>query len=685
MTFDWAYRSKSIARKSVALFIVTAFVFTTVSEPWAQSSFWEQQRSSRQNLYKQTDPQTAEAKALLSSVSWPKEAAHPLFGSFKLSSQLGSILETHLAASSELEPEKIRPLTLYHIQDAHGVYGAQYNASQIIDGLAAAFKEQDQPKAPLLVCQEGGLKSVNTDWLSSFPFPEIKREVAHAHLRMGNLTGEEYLALVRLPGFVKLRGVENKDLYFDNLDSRRNTIEARLQASKYIASLQARMNVVKENIYPSSLLDLDRKFRAYSDKKITFVQYLQELARRSSSPISRGEFPNVHATLLLSDMESVLDLDALREERTTLVDVMAEHLSLDSLKELVAKASEMRLGHVNPRVFYQGLVSIAGLLRQKGVVVPTDNLRQYVAYLELMERVNHEQLLLETDQLKKRLLEHYAYNDQIWRLVNLDQRLQQEADLWGLAMGPDQFAGYRKEGPQDFIGVEKYLLAQERSLGLSPVPVSEPVNLQPWLEKRPLIHRYYEFALERNLVLVQNALNAMKETGASRAVLVAGGFHTQGMTDLLRQMGVNYVVIQPRFEAYQPVAEDQLLQISYSYDFSESVGSVREQNRLDITGPLAQDLSKQIALQESIDGVVSMVLSRFGNERAANAEALEKWWAEARGIIPIDVRRAIELEKGKSRQVVLFGRAAGEPVALVYDFRNKIMVLIGENSDLSDA
>src|SRR5687767_4013957 len=104
MPSQW-YRPKSLVKKSVAAFIAGTFFFTTVAEPWAQSaSFWEQQRTARQNLYREADPQTAEAKALLRTVVWPREATQPLFGSFKLSSNLGSVIETYMAPS-EITPD----------------------------------------------------------------------------------------------------------------------------------------------------------------------------------------------------------------------------------------------------------------------------------------------------------------------------------------------------------------------------------------------------------------------------------------------------------------------------------------------------------------------------------------------------------------------------------------------------
>jgi hypothetical protein len=609
-------------KRAFAALIAGTFFFTTVAEPWAQSGFWEQQRAARQNLYRDVDPQTAEAKALLRGLVWPKEATQPLFGSFKLSANLGSVIETHLAPS-EQSADKVRSRTVFHIQDAHGVFGAQYNASQILAGLAQMEREAgaDGRRAGLLVLQEGGTGPVATDWLASFPFPDVKSDVAEAHLRQGTLTGEEYRAVAEAPGRLRLFGAETAALYRRNLAARHDTVAERMRAVRHLGRLRERVEALKARTYPAGLLELDRRFRAHAQKDLSFTEYLQELARLSSSPVRQEEFPNIHALLLLTRLEAALDQKALAAERAALIEQMAEHLSLDALKELVGKATELRLGRVHPRVFYEGLLSVGDLLKRKGADISTAHLRTYVSYLQLMGKIDHARLLAESEQFKGRLLDVYSGSDAVWRLVLLDKRLDLEQALWEQRMSPDQFALYQQQGPLNWLETEKYLIAQETARGLAATPLSTEQALS-WLSALPQMRRFYELAHERDAAFVDNALAEMTRSGDERAVLIAGGFHTPGVTRLLREKGVNYVVIQPRFETAK--AKDAAgLQISHFIDRRAASDGVREPTALN--NPMDRAANAGDLLGTQLANLVAT--SAENRDRLANTL---REWAEGR-------------------------------------------------------
>ncbi len=72
------------------------------------------------------------------------------------------------------------------------------------------------------------------------------------------------------------------------------------------------------------------------------------------------------------------------------------------------------------------------------------------------------------------------------------------------------------------------------------------------LRDRPILRefldqvvRFYDIARQRDLVLIQKTLQGMSEGNEDRAILVSGGFHTQGIAQFLRDRGVSYVVVAP--------------------------------------------------------------------------------------------------------------------------------------------
>jgi len=57
---------------------------------------------------------------------------------------------------------------------------------------------------------------------------------------------------------------------------------------------------------------------------------------------------------------------------------------------------------------------------------------------------------------------------------------------------------------------------------------------------------FYDIALKRDDRLVKNLLDGMNAIGKDKAILVSGGFHTDGIKKMLREKGISYVVILPK-------------------------------------------------------------------------------------------------------------------------------------------
>ena len=65
--------------------------------------------------------------------------------------------------------------------------------------------------------------------------------------------------------------------------------------------------------------------------------------------------------------------------------------------------------------------------------------------------------------------------------------------------------------------------------------------------------RFYELAEKRNEVLADRALDVMHHQKLKQMVLITGGFHTKGITAILKKRKISYFVIQP---ALDTLAED---------------------------------------------------------------------------------------------------------------------------------
>lgn len=61
----------------------------------------------------------------------------------------------------------------------------------------------------------------------------------------------------------------------------------------------------------------------------------------------------------------------------------------------------------------------------------------------------------------------------------------------------------------------------------------------------PKALHFYALAQRRNAAMLRNTLNAMASSGRNRAIVVGGGFHREGICELLRTSGIPYRVLAP--------------------------------------------------------------------------------------------------------------------------------------------
>jgi hypothetical protein len=79
-----------------------------------------------------------------------------------------------------------------------------------------------------------------------------------------------------------------------------------------------------------------------------------------------------------------------------------------------------------------------------------------------------------------------------------------------------------------------------------------PAVMKEFLKEDPFLNRfwkrvreYYEVARARDRALAGNTLRTLERLGAKRAILVAGGFHTDGISRIFREAGIRQAVVSP--------------------------------------------------------------------------------------------------------------------------------------------
>ena len=443
-----------------------------------------------------------------------------------LPKDIGSVKSKHQGSNGKL---------VVHIQDAHCNYEAQGNISKILEILSKDYNINT-------ISVEGADGYIDTSWFKAFPDAEIRKEVADYFMKKGEITGAEFLSITSdYP--IKLFGAENRDLYIKNLNAFTSTYPHKEKIEKYLLGVKSILGRFKGYIYTKNLKDFDTKIEEYKDKEITLSDYAKILSLKLKRySINLKEYPNFSKLIYTLVYEDKIDFDTVDGERSALIDKLSKELAKDKLEELVVRSFSFKTGKLGPDEYYGYLRDIT---KTHNIDLTKDypNLSNYVIYTKLYARIENENLFNEIEDIKNIVKEKLFENDDQRNLSACWDNVNILLGLIDIKLSNREFAYYRanrdKFNPEfftDFVRskVSRYNLAYD---------VEEPSEFIK--ENLPKLEDFYEIATKRDRTLVDNTLKTMKSEKTDVAVLISGGFHTDGITELLKKKGTSYVVVCP--------------------------------------------------------------------------------------------------------------------------------------------
>jgi hypothetical protein len=520
------FRSK--ARRSIrgaVIALLDFFLYAIVVPPFAQASLWEDRREAVETL----QGSTRTSPDALPDLPSPDFSS----GDPQIPEEWGSVVESRPGSAEGM------PLALL-IEDAHGIYGAQKNAASILRQIESA---PDRKKTPLLVCVEGAWDRVNPEWLGALPEDAVKSRTAEILLRQGVLQGEEYLSVVLGPGRIEIQGVEDREVYLANLKSRTILEADRKKLLARLSALESRMQAVKRADYGRKLLELDAASRQFEDQKIAlkdYVRYLMPLVPASS----RG--PQMRLLSELAALEDKKSSRTLETERRKLLEFLAGRLNPSAMDRLLQASLQFRLGKLSALTYNDGLVRLAELHE-----FPVPAIRAYAEYLKKVKTLDGRALDQEIRQIEREARAELTGGDPGFEsLAEEDRELRIQRRFWSERFSPEDWEEYRRSGGFEngnnrIREIERFVAVREKRLGLKPAPANAERPRLSYAQMRFLQESYYELAFRRNEILASRAMEAAGRFGQDRFVLIAGGFHTRGIKEILARKGFPYCVIRP--------------------------------------------------------------------------------------------------------------------------------------------
>lgn len=509
-----AWRVALAAMKSLAsvtsttLITVTAFILSSVIGPVAHAAAL---------------PTPGVAQAVRASL-----------GSFQMPASVGRITDAQYFGSNKV---------VVAVQDLHCQPDVQRNIARVL----GIIEEQWGRSAGMNVFVEGGIGTVNTSWVDKFSDERERHEIVETLLSSGRLTGAEYYA-VQTGRHTLLHGLEDRGLYFDNLTRLNNIMDIRADIAENMRAIDEAFARVRQTYYTAGNIRLDRleaRYRAGTLKDVRYYRTLLKMAEHQRIDIRN--FPSILTFLEVSDYQRGLRARAISRELVRFIATLKQQLPFDVYSRLMQQSA--RPGGIDEVCMTLARVAPGMDLR------PYPALAKYFTFIERNGTLNPLTLVREERALRGELRAVLSRSHAEREVAFLADFLDVTRAYYENRASAEEYAYYSKHTPAFRRIWERY---------------SQP-DLLPALDAyTELFARYYQVNVERNRVfmakigagaaplksspverpveesmrLLQDQLSGERNS-ATVSVVVTGGFHTQGMADMLRAAGISYVVVTP--------------------------------------------------------------------------------------------------------------------------------------------
>lgn len=426
--------------------------------------------------------------------------------------------------------------TVYFIQDAHCNPEAQQKVFSIISYLV-------ESRDVKLIAMEGAESVIDTGWFRQFPYEQSKHVVAEYFLNNGYINGAEYFALVD-DRDVRLTGIEDRSLYCANFGHLCETL-GQSDLSESLEPLRGRLLTAAQRLYPARLWQLVECSESFAAGRISLADYIPALVTYAketgcydaSSSIQLESFLNLLA------MEQRMNAHQIRSQQDALSKQIISCMDQRKVADFLKMQLKFNVNKLSHRSYLDYLIQTAGVYAIG--LEPYGQLRDYALYLHAKEKLERGDIMGEVSLLFE---ECFTASNPSAEVAVIHEWLSYTALLANacrLQLSARSWASFSQH---------TNLLADKQSRDnlcrIDPVFEQLIPDNTCCADTLAAINGFYSCAKDRDKVLIDNTLKAMESAGAADVIILAGGFHADGMLHRLREHSVSYREIGVRLERH---------------------------------------------------------------------------------------------------------------------------------------
>ncbi|MFH1378969.1 MAG: hypothetical protein ABII23_01705 [bacterium] len=426
-----------------------------------------------------------------------------------------------------------KPLVI-NIQDYHCNYQAQKQIAYILEELIVNADLK-------LIMVEGNSKDASLKHLRSMAGRERRIEVGEDYLKRGMISGEEYLDIISEYDFKPL-GIEDKDLYMDNLDAFLAIDKFQKDALKIIEDFQLIIRNLKPKVYSKKLLEIDQKRQQCDEEKISFeiyCNYLLDLAKENNVLLGFS-FDNINRVLKVGKLEKNINFNQVNRERDEFIKDLNKKLTDEELARLLFKVKEFKNNRISANDFHAYLKQLPKNTSWMGKF---PELVEYIDYLAVHDEIEVISLFEELDKIEDAVKEKLFKNENERQLSHLDRYADILYGFYALELIPSQYA-YYKSNPESFK-IPEWKAFLDKLTRKYKLTKHVPQDVSLIVNEKETVDLFYRLAKQRDHVFVKKIKGYFAQEKTDIGALITGGFHSANLAQLVHDAGFSYMTVLP--------------------------------------------------------------------------------------------------------------------------------------------
>ncbi len=436
---------------------------------------------------------------------------------------LGQVKEVFTSGSGKL---------VIHIQDAHMNYGVQKNIDEIIQTLVSQY-------AVNMISVEGGIGDIDVAGQKGTLDMPMRDAVADYMVKEGYFSGAK-AAAYKMEKPVSFYGAEKGELYNANVDVFKSVYKVKDQSLAFTGYAAGQLETLTEKLLTGESKDFVGKTMDYRARRLDFSSYASFLAgvakKQGLNTEGSKNFTKLMSSLALQES---IDYAAVETERAALLKVLEPAMTAEATKKLVDESLSYRMGKLSGLEYYTGLKAAAE--KAKVGIDGYKNVVNYMNLLTLRAGTDNAALFAEAEAIETQLA---------GKVLSGSAKTVYDLRRWADVLGKYPVFQLTRADYEYYAGVKGQITldAFVSFLKGNGVAVSDEVlaNGKVLFGNLGQMEKFYVLAAERDRAIVANTLGAMDAKKTNTAVLVSGGYHSEGIKAELKKAGVSYIEISPR-------------------------------------------------------------------------------------------------------------------------------------------